>query len=55
MSKVSVEIKDDEKTTIYTADFTVVEAVAKSVADNVGSFLKSTFKREVFVKQVKKD
>ena len=52
--KVSIEVKEDDKVTTYTADLTEVEKTVKTVVEGVESFCKSTFKKEVYVKQQEK-
>ncbi len=49
--KISIEAKEDNKVTTYTADLTQTQKVVGNVADKVGQFLKDTFKKEVFVKE----
>jgi len=51
--KLSVEIKSGSKITTYTADLGQTEQAVKSTVDKVESFLKSTFKKEVFTKEEK--
>ena len=50
MAKLQIEVREEGKTTTYSADFTPITEVAKSVADTVGTFLKETFKKETFTR-----
>ena len=50
MPKIQVEVREEGKVTIFSADLTPLGEVAKSVADKVGNFLKETFKKETFTK-----
>jgi hypothetical protein len=49
--KLQVEIKDMDKTTVYSMDLSGVEHAAKSVESKVESFLKATFKKETFTRK----
>lgn len=51
--KLSIQIKEDNKVTTYSADFTEAQKVAGGVAEKVGKFLKDTFKKETFIKEEK--
>ena len=51
--KLSVEVKEDNKVTTYTANLDPAAKAAKSVAEQVGKFLKDTFQKETFTKETK--
>lgn len=51
--KIEVEVKTENKVTKYSADFKATEKAAKDVADKFENFLKSTFSKEVLVKETK--
>jgi len=45
--KFKIEVKDENKTTTYTADTEQTEQSVKEAVSKVGDFLKATFKKEV--------
>jgi len=53
--KLVLEIKGDDKVTIFKADLSKMEETAKKAADKVDSFLKETFgdvfSKETFTKE----
>lgn len=51
--KIGFEVKEDNKVTIYTADFSNVEKAVGEVSGKFEKFLKDTFKKETFVKEEK--
>jgi hypothetical protein len=46
-----IEVKEGNKTTVYTADTMQTKQAVKSAVEKVGDFLKGTFKKEVFTKE----
>jgi len=51
--KLSIEIKEDNKVTTYTADLTQAQIIASGVIGKLETFLKDTFKKETFTKDKK--
>lgn len=51
MSKISIEVKDKNKITTFTADLEETEKAIKSVADKIEAFVKKTFSVETFEKK----
>lgn len=44
--KLSIEVKSEDKTTIYSVDLDETEKAIESATDGVKSFLKKTFTKE---------
>ena len=53
MVKISIEVKEENKVTTYSADLTQAEKTIGNVSDKIGKFLKDTFKKETFTKETK--
>jgi len=48
--KISIEVKDENKTTIHTVDFEPTESRISSATEKVKTFLKETFIKDKFIK-----
>lgn len=54
MAKITMEIRDGDRITRFSADLTETEKAIKSVADKIEAFVKKTFQVETFKKEESK-